>query len=245
MGMSGTIGPWNGNSVALPDFNSIYLNRFPTPSYVTVPEWILSMCGEWSAQVENTTVQLTITRNEVTSSHIINMELVSGEVVHLTITDELMQSLGFTMPRPALMELKLETFYSPWPVLGWRGWQVDIGDSDSDMVGYYGHTWHTPSLEASCVRDHDAPYASHNCGIYLLKQPYALDDWGTFDYIGLVVATNVIEHERGYRVGKARCIALSDTPQSPGWDGITVMTTKELGEYEQSLLADPDSIPAP
>jgi hypothetical protein len=225
--------------MALPDFGKAYLNSYSPPPKLDIPKWLLNICGDYRQEIENTCTTIEVQRIEATMENIVTFRCSSGRTVRLRIPDEMWVALGGPALPPAP---ELETFYSPWPVLGWRGWQRG---GKNDMVGYYGYTWETPSFTAMCHKEQKAPHVGHGCGVYLLKDPRHLGH--TLDYIGLTVATNVIEHEHGYRVGEARCIALNIPPayNAPGWDGIDVMPYEELCKYAARLLADPDSIPAP
>lgn len=145
---------------------------------------------------------------------------------------------------------RLSVISSPHPVLGWRQWRV--GDTPTlnkvGMFGLYGQHWETPEMRARCAKGHDAPAENCRCGIYFYKHPLFAEGAGHSGKFveGIIVATNVIEHEYGYRAGLVRCIAISGIhPLAYGWDGIPIMPGIELGKYIESLRDNPNLIPYP
>jgi hypothetical protein len=128
-------------------------------------------------------------------------------------------SVGGTAPGSHLpWETPAPTYWSPTPILGYRAWRVM-------KTGVNGAVkrWKSPSYDAGCVaygmrevRDDEVPHtngecASPHCGIYALKdaqdlRPPQQHGWNAFGLVEL--SGKVVEHEIGYRAGRATAIAV-------------------------------------
>jgi hypothetical protein len=108
--------------------------------------------------------------------------------------------------------------WSPFPVLGYRLWVVDLD-------GFHGirQTWHSPTFVAHCLTTNEDDGVPHTdgrcgfppCGIYATKSVRYLltgelpDHTGRMIAVGLVeMSGKVVEHVRGYRAARAAVVAL-------------------------------------
>lgn len=228
------------------DYTNLYLNDTPPGS--RLPEWLLQAFSPYTEQARQASL-IEVHRDEVHACTIViahcggssyNVAITDNYLDYINVNHTSLVRLVSTLPPPPPLPIST----SPYPILGWRMWE-----GGNYMAGYYGTFWPTPFLEAECHnKTSPSPHEDirDRCGIYLLKNPNALDlGWSPDVYTGLCVAERVIEHESGYRAGLVRCIALDKCTDAPGWDGIPIMSDKELGEYEQFLLSNPEQIPYP
>lgn len=106
--------------------------------------------------------------------------------------------------------------WSPAPITGYRLWEF----APDGLRGATGHVWSTPDLVASCPaarRHDDLPHTDHlcssighGCGIYAVRDPDRLGRLGRPGFLlGRVeLSGKVVEHDHGYRAGRARVTAV-------------------------------------
>jgi len=147
--------------------------------------------------------------------------------------------------RPLLPRAPLPECWSPRPVLGFRLWEMR-----GRLQGAW-QAWDHPFREARCVsgrRESDDGEVPHTdgrcghppCGIYAFKEP--VDLLAAFDLpgrsrrlvYGLVeLSGKVVEHERGYRGGRAAVVAAAVL-------GRGRLVRVEGSARLQALFADPE-----
>lgn len=251
--------------MAIPDFVFDRVWNAPPPPKVVapprlsdhIPVWIWRhITAEYRENILNCH-RINVTDNPINFTTEIEFHCPEGLMVRLMLTYDMISHSYFSdemetfirAVRPPL----LPVISSPCPVIGWRQWRIHAElpvFSDNGMFGLFGKRWETPLMQATCSKGHTAPYEDCRCGIYSMKSPSFLLDgpvpWKASYVNGIVVATDVIEHEFGYRAGLVRCIAITGIhPEAYGWDGIPVMTDIELGEYITALREDPSTTPYP
>lgn len=236
------------DQITYEEYSRLYLNAFPapTPPGEKLPDWIIPFFHPYENEVRTAT-QIRVHQDPSLMLTVITALLPDGRTISTRISDLLLESISLdtSFLDQFATSLALPTVVSQYPILGWRIWLP----REDTMYGYYNKPWASPLLEATCSHNTPPPHEGlrMRCGIYLLKEPDVFSDLTRVsEYIvGLAVAERVIEHEYGYRAGLVRCIALSGPTTAPGWDGIPIMSYKELGEYEQFLRSNPESIPYP
>lgn len=117
------------------------------------------------------------------------------------------------LPRPplpwiasGLTEEPEEEFWSPEPVIAWRGWLW----TGSVLRGVVTE-WPRQEFEAWCEECVEPPGWHHACGIYAVSRPSNLKAMfiGKPDVVGRVELSGlVIHHEIGYRASHARILDL-------------------------------------
>ncbi len=126
------------------------------------------------------------------------------------------------LPRPATPRFDPnDVFWSPTPILGFRGWHVRDGRLHGAV-----RPWPTPIHHAGCVKRGrqdvapaiDVPHTNGECGrpacgIYATKEPGPIVDMfidlGGAVAVGIVeLSGKVVEHEYGYRAGVAMAVAM-------------------------------------
>lgn len=239
-------------------YQQYYLNTQPplSPPRLSdhIPAWMwANIALEYRERILNCH-RIEVFDNSMNFTTEIDFHCANGETIRLTLTYDTMSHSYFsddieTFIR-AIKPPPLPVISSPTPVLGWRQWVIGSPPtfSEKGMFGLYGKRWETPLMRATCTKGHTAPAEDCRCGIYFLKYPtWPYNEPREGKYVrGIVVATDVIEHEYGYRAGLVRCIGISDVhPEAHGWDGIPVMPGIKLGNYIQSLREDPSLIPYP
>lgn len=142
--------------------------------------------------------------------------------------------------------------YSPYPVLGWRAWNV-MGATGSQLTGKFSAAWEMPWMNATCGKgyEHQSPYWDCNCGIYAVKDPRELYREGPA--IGLVAMRSVIEHEEGYRARQVWILAMNRWSVMQGsWQSVADRPYWAMLDFSRDLRAvadyytrNPDRIPGP
>lgn len=238
--------------MAFPDWTKTLVESTASPG-ASLPDWIMPFFSPYENEVRTAT-HIKVHRDEASPSTFVMAYLPDGRHVGVRITDETLASLPFDTSFLVPFKPPLPIVSSPYPILGWRQWKMGslppIGRKEG-MFGLFGQHWETPLMQARCARGHSAPWEGCRCGIYLTKDNHEMK-WSESYAIGLVVATNLIEHEYGYRAGLVRCIAITAIhPKAHGWDGIPIMSPLEQQSYAASLREDlslipyPDDLPAP
>lgn len=244
-------------------YEKLYLNGWtktlpePTPVGERLPDWLTYAFRPYSEEVRRAH-RIDVSRDEASCTVRIVVHCEGGRTYGLNIPDEALIRNGLDLTALA-PTVSLPVVRSPHPILGWRQWELKDTPKAEDklpgMYGLWGMRWETPLLQAICTKipSHSAPVEDCRCGIYFHEHPSFSDsdDGGRF-VKGIVVSTNVIQHEYGYRAGLVRCIAISGVhPQAHGWDGIPILPGIRLGKYitelreNPSLIPYPDDIPAP
>lgn len=225
--------------MALPDFSSIFKTVADwEPPGSRFPNWLLDAFHPYQDEVRRAS-RIEVRRDEASASTTI-MAYYYERSFAVRLSDEFLVAHGEFPPEP------LPVVRSPYPILGWREWVLkETSDGKEGMFGLFGQYWDTPLMKARCAKGHVVPAEGCRCGIYSTKK--WMFHWSPDHYAtGLVVATNVIEHEYGYRVGLALCIAINRVhPKAYGWDGIPILSDHELVQYATALSEDPSLIPYP
>lgn len=231
-------------------FTKLYRNDWiktlpmPTPVGEKLPGWLLQAFHPHQEEVRRAH-RIEVSRDEASQTTVILARCDSG-TLGVRLSDEFLlyhdADLAALIAPPPLPVVR-----SPYPILGWRQWRMGNTLSKKGMFGLFGQHWETPEMRAKCAKGHAAPAENCRCGIYFYKdQSYAHSEMGDNYVPGLVVATNVIEHQYGCRAGLVRCIGIGGVhPEAYGWDGIPILTDSELGKLMHSLREDPSLIPYP
>jgi hypothetical protein len=108
---------------------------------------------------------------------------------------------GERLPRHAEEE---EEYWSPDFVTGWRRWTFD-----GERLRGMWQPWPGPTLEAECMSCEEVPGFGCQCGIYAVKTAAHTRVFSFGNILGKVELTGVvIEHEMGYRAGRATIVGL-------------------------------------
>lgn len=101
-----------------------------------------------------------------------------------------------------------DEYWSPEVIIAWRAWTWD----GTVLKGVW-HDWPTTRFEAECEKCSEVPSWNHHCGVYALKDQSDLSSHivhhpGVYVFGRVELSGAVIEHQSGYRAGKAEIVEL-------------------------------------